>query len=95
MIIRMEDPGLSEKELQTAEILASNEINEIMADLEIMEEQLERSYLFQGLNLQEYAIEHLKKLPHNKDGTSFSNEVLSGVYQYYFGDAAKGNTECK
>lgn len=92
MIIRMKDTRLSEESMKAAETLASNEINEIMADLEIMQDQLDQTYLFQGMNLKEYAIQHLKQIPRNKDCSSFSDEVLAGIHRYYFGDLAKGNS---
>ena len=93
MIIKMRDPDLTEKEIRAAEVMASNEINEVMADLEIVEEQLNQTYLFQGLPLRQYALQHLKKYPQNKEGNSFSNEVLTELYRYYFGSSQKGNAE--
>ena len=93
MIIKMRDPGLTEKEMRAAEVMASNEINEVMADLEIVEEQLDQTYLFKGLPLQRYAIQHLQDKPRNKDGTNFSEEVLTDLYRYYFGPSQKGNAE--
>jgi len=91
MIKKMKPPRLSEKDKKAAEVIAGNEINDVMADLEILEEELDRTYLFKGLTLREYALRYLQKYPRNKDGTSFSNEILEEIFKYYFGENAKGN----
>lgn len=90
MIKKMKPLRLSDKDRQAAEVVASNEINDVMADLEILEEELSRTYLFQGLTLRDYALRHLQKYPRNKDGTSFNDKVLEEIFKYYFGENAKG-----
>lgn len=91
MIKIMKPPSLSDKDRKAAEVIASNEINDVMADLEILEEELDRTFLFKGLTLRDYALRHLRKYPRNNDGTSLSDETLEEIFKYYFGENAKGN----
>ena len=91
MIKKIRPPRLTDKDKKAAEVIASNEINDVMADLEILEEELDRTYLFKGMMLREHALRYLQKHPKNKAGDSFSDEVLEEIFKYYFGDEAKGN----
>ena len=76
---------LTEEQKKMAEVALSNEINDVMADLEIMEEELDRTFLFKGLSLRECALRHLQMYPRSKDEISFNDEVLKDAYRYYFG----------
>ena len=91
MIKKMKAPRLSDKDRKAAEVILSNEINDVMADLEILEEELDNTYLFKGMTLREHALRYLQKYPKNKDGTSFREDILEDVFKYYFGSEAKGN----
>lgn len=90
MIKKMKPPRLSEKEKKAAEVIASNEINDVMADLEILEEELDRTYLFKGMTLRDHALRYLQKYPRNKEGTSLRDDTLEEIFKYYFGENAKG-----
>ena len=80
----MEDKTLPESELKFAETMAATEINEIMADIEIIEEQFENTFLFKDFKIKDLAIRHLQKFKKNKDGTSFDDSVLTDIYKFYF-----------
>jgi hypothetical protein len=84
MVIQMEDKALPESELKFAETMAATEINEIMADIEIIEEQFENTFLFKDFKIKDLAIQHLQKFKKNKDGTSFDDSVLTDIYKFYF-----------
>ena len=90
MIKKIKTPRLSDKDKKAAEVILSNEINDVMADLEILEEELSGTYLFKGLGLRQCALRYLQKYPRNKDGTSFREDILEDVFKYYFGEEAKG-----
>ena len=75
---------LTEEQKQMATILASNEINDTLADLEIIEEALANTYLFKNFKIRELAIKHLSNYEQNEDNTSFSKEVLAEIYRHYF-----------
>ncbi len=49
MIKKMKPPRLTDKDKKAAEVIASNEINDVMADLEILGEEVDRTYLFKGM----------------------------------------------
>ena len=69
-----------------AEVIMANEINDVMADLEILEEELDKTFLFSELDLRKQALEHLgRKVKQNPDG-SYDEELLKRVYEYYFGE---------
>ncbi len=91
MIKQIRSPRLSDKEKKAAEVIASNEINDVMADLEILEEELDRTFLFKGMSLREYALRYLRKYPRNREGTSFDEDTLEEIFKYYFGENARGN----
>jgi phage gp29-like protein len=75
---------LTEEQKKMAEVLLSNEINDVMADLEIMEEQLDKTAVFGELSLREIALKYLKqKVKQNPDG-SVDEKVLQHVYKWYF-----------
>ena len=77
---------LTEKQKKMAEVALSNEINDVMADLEIMEEQLEKTAVFGELNLREIALRYLgQKVKQNPDG-SVDEKVLQHVYRWYFSE---------
>jgi len=77
---------LTEEQKQMATILASNEINDVMADLEILEEELSKTCLFKDFPVRELALKHLSKFEQNEEHTSFSKEVLAEVYKHYFAE---------
>lgn len=91
MIKKIKAPCLSHKDRKAAEVVASNEINDVMADLEIVEEELDRTFLFKGMSLRQCALQHLRQYPRNKSGTSFDDKTLEDIFNYYFGSNAKGN----
>lgn len=75
---------LTEKQKKMAEVALSNEINDVMANLEIMEESLDRTSVFGELNLREVALKYLgQKVKRNPDG-SVDEKVLQHVYRWYF-----------
>lgn len=77
---------LTKEQKEMATILASNEINDAMADLEILEEELSKTYLFKDFLVRELAVKHLSNFKQNEDNTSFSKEVLAEIYRHYFPD---------
>jgi hypothetical protein len=77
---------LTEEQKKMAEVLLSNEINDVMADLEIMEEQLGKTAVFRELSLRELALKYLgQKVKQNPDG-SVDEKVLQHVYRWYFSE---------
>ena len=50
---------LTEKQKKMAEVALSNEINDVMANLEILEEEMDRTSVFGELNLREVALKYL------------------------------------
>lgn len=84
MIIQMPSAKTTAEQLKMAEVLAANEINDTLADLEIIEEALSNTYLFKDFKIRELAIKHLSEFPQDDTRTSFSKEVLSKVYHHYF-----------
>jgi len=88
MIIPMPSMRTTAEQLKMAEILAANEINDTLADLEIIEEALANTYLFKDFKIRELAIKHLAEFKQNPENTSFSKEVLSEVYRHYFPSAS-------
>ena len=75
---------LTEEQKKMAEIALSTEINDVMADREIMEEELDRTSVFGELNLREIALKYLgQKVKTNPDG-SVDEKVLQHVYRWYF-----------
>lgn len=77
---------LTEEQKQMATVLAANEINDVMADLEILEEELSKTYLFKDFPVRELAVKHLSNFKQNEDNTSFSKEVLAEIYRHYLPD---------
>ena len=77
---------LTEEQKKAATVLLSNEVNEVMANLEILEDELDKTFLFSELDLKKQALEHLgRKVKQNPDG-SYDEELLKRVYEYYFGE---------
>ena len=62
---------LTEKQKKMAEVALSNEINDVMANLEIMEEEMDRTSVLG------------QKVKRNPDG-SVDEKVLQHVYRWYF-----------
>lgn len=84
MIVSMPSTKTTAEQLKMAEVLAANEINDTLADLEIIEEALSNTYLFKNFPIRELAIKHLSSYKQNEENTSFSKEVLAEVYRHYF-----------
>ena len=77
---------LTEEQKNMAEVILSNEINDVMADLELMENQLDKTAVFGELNLREIALKYLgQKVKRNPDG-SVDEKVLQHVYRWYFSE---------
>ena len=77
---------LTEEQKKAATVLLANEINDVMANLEILEDELDRTFLFSELDLRKQVLEHLgRKVKQNSDG-SYDEELLKRVYEYYFGE---------
>ena len=77
---------LTEEQKKMAEVVLSNEINDVMADLEIMEDELDKTAIFGELNLREIALKYLhQRVKRNPDG-SVDEKVLQQVYKWYFSD---------
>jgi len=75
---------LTKEQKEMAKVALENEINEIMADLEIMEEELDKTAMFGELDLRGIASEYLKqRVKKNTDG-SYDEELLKRVYRWYF-----------
>ena len=76
--------SLTKEQKQMAETALSNEINDVMADLEIIEEELGRTAIFGELHLRAIAADYLnRKLKCTTDG-SYDEKVLQEVYRWYF-----------
>ncbi len=77
---------LTEEQKKMAEVILSNEINDVMANLEIMEDELDKTAIFGELNLREIALKYLgQKVKRNPDG-SVDEKVLQEVYRWYFSE---------
>ena len=75
---------LTEEQKELAKLALENEINEVMSDLEVMEEELDKTVMFGEMNLRGIALEYLKqRLQRNSDG-SYDEELLKRVYRWYF-----------
>ncbi len=75
---------LTEEQKKMAETVLNNEINDVMANLEIIEEEMDRTLLFSELKLRETAVKYLsQKLKRNPDG-SIDEKVLQEAYRWYF-----------
>lgn len=75
---------LTKEQKEMAKVALENEVNEIMADLEIMEEELDKTSMFSELDLRGIASEYLKqRVKKNTDG-SYDEELLKRVYRWYF-----------
>ncbi len=76
---------LTEEQKKMAEVLLANEIKDVMANLEILEDGLDKTFLFSELDLRKQALEYLgRKVKQNPDG-SYDEELLKRVYEYYLG----------
>jgi len=76
---------LTEEKKKLALLALQNEINDVEASLEMMEEELQRTMVFSKLDLVGFLREYVAKLPRNRDG-SYSEEFLKKVYESYFGE---------
>ena len=77
---------LTEEQKNVATAALENEINDVMANLEIMEEEMDRTFLFGDLSLRATAIDYMRgRLKQNPDG-SYDEELLRRVYDHYFRD---------
>ena len=75
---------LMKEQKKMAETVLNNEINDVMANIEIIEDELDRTFLFGELSLREAALKYLsQKLKRNPDG-SIDEKVLQEVYRWYF-----------
>ncbi len=74
---------LNEEQKKMAEILISNEINSVGADLEIMEEEFSRTSLFGNLDLMSVFREYVSQFKRNKDG-GYDEALLKRVYDNYY-----------
>ena len=75
---------LTKEQKEMAKVALENEVNEIMADLEIMEEELDKTAMFGELDLRGIASEYLQqRVKKNADG-SYDEELLKRVYRWYF-----------
>ena len=75
---------LTKEQKKMAETVLSNEINDVMANVEIIEEELDRTFAFQGLTLRDVVLRYLKqRVKRNPDG-SIDEKVLQEVYRWYF-----------
>ena len=75
---------LTKEQKEMAMTLLSNEINDVMADLEIMEEAFGKTFLFGELDLRVAAVAYVdQKLKRNPDG-SVDEKLLERVYRWYF-----------
>lgn len=77
---------LTEEQKKMAEVTLSNEINDVMANLEIMEDELDRTFLFREFDLRALALGYMnQKLKRNADG-NVDEKVLQQVYNWYYSD---------
>lgn len=75
---------LTKEQKDMARVALENEVNEVMADLQIMEEELYKTFLFGELSLRKAALDFLKqRIKQNPDGT-YDEELLKRVYKWYF-----------
>jgi hypothetical protein len=75
---------LTKEQKKMAETVLNNEINDVMANVEIIEEELDRTFAFQGLTLRDVVLRYLKqRVKRNPDG-SIDEKVLQEVYRWYF-----------
>ena len=75
---------LTKEQKEMASILLSNEINDVMADLEIIDEVLDKTFLFGDLELKDLVLDYMsRQLNRNPDGT-VDEKVLERVYRWYF-----------
>ena len=65
---------LTKEQKKMAEVALSNEINDVMANLEIMEEEMDRTSVFGELNLREVALKYLGQ----KEWPMRTTDALSG-----------------
>ena len=76
---------LTEEQKRLATVALSNEINDVMADLEILEEELDKTVLFSGMDLRKMAIGYLgEQFNLDPDDDDINEELLKRVYDHYF-----------
>ena len=76
--------GLSKKQKEMAMTVLTNELNDVMASVEILEEEMAKTAVFNELDLRALVINHMsKKLKQNPDGT-IDEKLLQHVYRWYF-----------
>ncbi len=77
---------LTEDQKKMAITALNNEINEVMADLEIIEDQLDKTALFGELDLRNIASDYIRqRVRRNADG-NYDEELLKRVYRWYFSE---------
>ena len=77
---------LTQEQKEMAKAALENEVNEVMANLEIIEDELDKTVMFGELNLRRFASEYLKqRVQINTDG-SYDEELLKRVYRWYFSE---------
>ncbi len=77
---------LTEEQKKMAEVILSNEINDVMASLEIMEDELDKTFLFREFDLRALALGYMNhKLKRNADG-NVDEKILQQVYNWYYSD---------
>ena len=77
---------LTEEQKKMAEVILSNEINDVMANLEIMEDELDKTFLFRELDLRALALGYLnQKLKRNANGDA-DEKTLQEVHRWYFSE---------
>ena len=75
---------LTEEQKEMAMTALTNEINDVMTDMDIITEELDKTSMFGDLDLRAIAADYINKRLHcNPDG-SYDEELLQHVYRWYF-----------
>ena len=81
-----EHKHLTQEQKEMAKVALENEVNEVMADLEIVEDELDKTALFGELDLRNIASDYIRqRVRRNADG-NYDEELLKRVYRWYFSE---------
>ena len=75
---------LTEEQREMAIATLNNEIKDVMASIDIISEELDRTAMFKDLNIRNIAADYInQRLKFNPDG-SYDEKLLQHVFEWYY-----------